>query len=169
MNIFLESLAATIVIGLVLRRLRPTERIAQRAAELKARARGTSSSAVTGKPYTMKTALVRTDGTTSPALIRVYLDAVYIYSRNPDGLIAYVKLEDIKALGQMDLSRDGHTMAGLAIVTPEGQYQFLSRGMFAVSDIEEAVGVIRDTIQAAGLSAVPMLGDEAGYLHHITV
>lgn len=167
MAIFLEALAASIIVNLALHHLNASERIANRAAELKAPARGTSSAAVTGKPYAMTTALVRTDGTTRPALIRVYADAVYIYGRKPDGLLAYVKLENIRAVGQMDLSRKGHSMAGFAIVTPDGQYQFLHQGAFAVANVQEVVGVIRDTVQAAGLNPVPMLGEEVGYLHEL--
>jgi hypothetical protein len=99
-------------------------------------------------PVILHTRAMTTDGTSRPATIEVYPDALCVYGGRAKGLLAKIQMSDIMKVQYINTPNKDSPVAGFAVETTTGEYRFSSEGYSAPGDMRKAAGNIRVTCNA---------------------
>jgi hypothetical protein len=115
-------------------------------------------------PYTLETMLIPNNkGEKRWCRVEVYENTIQILGGRPASILALIRIEDVIRVSHQNRTVDGLPMAGLSLVTRQGQYMFWSEGFNAPNLMKRTAFVIRavsgDCVQVRDLDRGRLTAD----------
>jgi hypothetical protein len=115
-------------------------------------------------PFTLETMLIPNNkGEKRWCRVEVYPNTIQIVGGRPASILALIRIEDVIRVTHQNRTTDGLPMAGLSLVTRQGQYMFWSEGFNAPNLMKRTAFVIRavsgDCVQVRDLDRGRLTAD----------